>query len=72
MKESGAFFLFQCAFSNGGHLFAAVHGNIIQIYSSASFENVSNLKGHNGKVCHQCVKKEYGYRSTELDSKMPF
>ncbi|XP_071118876.1 cilia- and flagella-associated protein 57-like [Haliotis cracherodii] len=40
----------ECAFSNGGHLFAAVHGNVIQIYSTTTFENVSNLKGHNGKV----------------------
>ena len=43
-------FLFQCSFSNGGNLFAAVHGNVIQIYSTTSFENVANLKGHNGKV----------------------
>ena len=42
--------LFQCSFSNGGHYFAAVHGNIIQIYSTTTFENVANLKGHNGKV----------------------
>ena len=42
--------LFQCSFSNGGNLFAAVHGNVIQIYSTTSFENVANLKGHNGKV----------------------
>ncbi len=41
---------FQCSFSNGGHLFAAVHGNIIQIYSTSTFDNVANLKGHNGKV----------------------
>ena len=27
-----------------------MHGNIIQIYSTSTFENVSNLKGHNGKV----------------------
>lgn len=40
----------ECSFSNGGHLFAAVHGNIIQIYSTTTFENVLNLKGHNGKV----------------------
>ena len=40
----------QCSFSNGGHYFAAVHGNIIQIYSTTTFENISNLKGHNGKV----------------------
>ena len=31
-------------------MFAAVHGNVIQIYSTTSFENVANLKGHNGKV----------------------
>ena len=43
-------FLLQCSFSNGGHLFAAVHGNIIQIYSTTTFENIANLKGHNGKV----------------------
>ncbi|CAF4729438.1 unnamed protein product, partial [Rotaria magnacalcarata] len=36
--------------SNGGHLFAAVHGNVIQIYSTVTFDNVTNLKGHNGKV----------------------
>lgn len=40
----------ECSFSNGGNLFAAVHGNVIQIYSTTSFENVANLKGHNGKV----------------------
>ncbi|XP_048352772.1 cilia- and flagella-associated protein 57 isoform X2 [Sphaerodactylus townsendi] len=40
----------ECVFSNGGHLFAAVNGNIIHIYSSTSFENIINLKGHNGKV----------------------
>lgn len=40
----------ECAFSNGGHYFAAVHSNVIQVYSSVTFENVSNLKGHNGKI----------------------
>ncbi|CAG5118964.1 unnamed protein product, partial [Candidula unifasciata] len=40
----------ECAFSNGGHLFASVMGNVIQIYSTTTFENVNNLKGHNGKV----------------------
>ena len=44
------YLIFQCSFSNGGHLFAAVHGNVIQIYSSTTFENAANLKGHNGKV----------------------
>ncbi|XP_047437739.1 cilia- and flagella-associated protein 57 [Mugil cephalus] len=40
----------ECAFSHGGHMFAAVNGNIIHIYSVTSFENILNLKGHNGKV----------------------
>nr|CAH8853750.1 unnamed protein product [Trichobilharzia regenti] len=40
----------ECAFSNGGHLLAAVNGNVIQIYSVTTFENVTNLKGHNGKI----------------------
>ncbi|CAF3187836.1 unnamed protein product, partial [Rotaria sp. Silwood2] len=40
----------EALFSNGGHLFAAVHGNVIQIYSTVTFENITNLKGHNGKV----------------------
>ncbi|KAG9471587.1 hypothetical protein GDO78_014121 [Eleutherodactylus coqui] len=40
----------ECVFSHGGHLFAAVNGNVIHIYSTATFENVINLKGHNGKV----------------------
>nr|XP_048717481.1 cilia- and flagella-associated protein 57 isoform X3 [Caretta caretta] len=40
----------ECTFSNGGHLFAAVNGNVIHIYSTTSFENVNNLKGHNGKI----------------------
>ncbi|CAG5984446.1 unnamed protein product [Menidia menidia] len=40
----------ECAFSHGGHMFAAVNGNIIHIYSFTSFENILNLKGHNGTV----------------------
>nr|XP_046236343.1 cilia- and flagella-associated protein 57 isoform X2 [Scatophagus argus] len=40
----------ECSFSHGGHMFAAVSGNVIHIYSVTSFENVLNLKGHNGKV----------------------
>uniref|UniRef100_F6PN18 Cilia- and flagella-associated protein 57 n=1 Tax=Ornithorhynchus anatinus TaxID=9258 RepID=F6PN18_ORNAN len=43
----------ECAFSNGGHLFAGVNGNVIHIYTSTTLENVANLKGHNGKV--RCV-----------------
>ncbi|XP_063772106.1 cilia- and flagella-associated protein 57-like isoform X2 [Pseudophryne corroboree] len=40
----------ECVFSHGGHLFAAVNGNVIQIYSAITFENVTNLKGHSGRV----------------------
>jgi len=40
----------ECSFSNGGHMFASVMGNVIQLYSTTTFENVNNLKGHNGKV----------------------
>ncbi|XP_027693938.1 cilia- and flagella-associated protein 57 isoform X3 [Vombatus ursinus] len=40
----------ECAFSNGGHLFAAVNGNVIHIYTSTSLENITNLKGHTGKI----------------------
>lgn len=37
-------------FSSNGHTFAAVNGQVIQVFSSVSFHNVFNLKGHNGKV----------------------
>ncbi|XP_006740007.1 cilia- and flagella-associated protein 57 [Leptonychotes weddellii] len=40
----------ECSFSNGGHLFAAVNGNVIHIFTTTSLENISNLKGHTGKV----------------------
>ncbi|XP_054547102.1 cilia- and flagella-associated protein 57 isoform X3 [Talpa occidentalis] len=40
----------ECAFSNGGHLFAAVNGNVIHIFTTTNLENISNLKGHTGKV----------------------
>ncbi|KAF3689343.1 Cilia- and flagella-associated protein 57 [Channa argus] len=40
----------ECAFSHGGHMFAAVNGNVIHIYSFTAFENILNLKAHNGKV----------------------
>ncbi|XP_031354286.1 cilia- and flagella-associated protein 57 [Photinus pyralis] len=39
-----------CTFSNMGHYFAATNGNLIQVYSTTTFENVFNLKGHNGKL----------------------
>ncbi|XP_058298828.1 cilia- and flagella-associated protein 57 isoform X4 [Hylobates moloch] len=40
----------ECSFSNGGHLFAAVNGNVIHVYTTTSLENISNLKGHTGKM----------------------
>lgn len=40
----------ECQFANGGHLFAAVNGNTIQVYNFFSCEVVANLRGHNGKV----------------------
>ncbi|XP_072430665.1 cilia- and flagella-associated protein 57 isoform X1 [Chiloscyllium punctatum] len=40
----------ECSFSNGGHLFAVVNGNVIHIHSTTTFENLVNLKGHNGKI----------------------
>ncbi|KAL0901492.1 hypothetical protein ABMA27_006736 [Loxostege sticticalis] len=40
----------QAKFSTNGHLFAAVNGQVIQVFSSVSFQNVYNLKGHNGRV----------------------
>lgn len=41
----------KCAkFSTNGQLFAAVNAQVIQVFSSISFQNVYNLKGHNGKI----------------------
>ncbi|XP_053248726.1 cilia- and flagella-associated protein 57 isoform X3 [Podarcis raffonei] len=51
----------ECAFSTGGHLFAAVNGNVIHIYSAISFENIINLKGHNGKILREVPTFEVAY-----------
>eukprot|EP01059_Diplonema_ambulator_P004009 TRINITY_DN13707_c0_g1_i1.p1 TRINITY_DN13707_c0_g1~~TRINITY_DN13707_c0_g1_i1.p1 ORF type:complete len:1204 (+),score=482.85 TRINITY_DN13707_c0_g1_i1:137-3748(+) len=40
----------ECRFSTGGQYFAAVHGNIISIYSTYTCESIGHLRGHNGKV----------------------
>ncbi|XP_044759161.1 cilia- and flagella-associated protein 57 [Coccinella septempunctata] len=40
----------QCSFSQMGHYFAAANGNLIQVYSSITFEMFYTLKGHNGKI----------------------
>lgn len=39
-----------CKFSNGGHMFAAANGNMVQIYSFYTCELITTLRGHNGKV----------------------
>lgn len=31
-------------------MFAAANTNLIQLFSTFTFENIGNLKGHNGKV----------------------
>ncbi|XP_015597863.1 cilia- and flagella-associated protein 57 [Cephus cinctus] len=38
------------AFSYGGHLFAAVNGNLIQVYNVIGFRNRFILRGHTGKI----------------------
>ncbi|XP_054522007.1 cilia- and flagella-associated protein 57 isoform X11 [Pan troglodytes] len=43
----------ECSFSNGGHLFAAVNGNVIHVYTTTSLENISSLKGHTGKILRE-------------------
>ncbi|GBP75293.1 Cilia- and flagella-associated protein 57 [Eumeta japonica] len=41
----------KCAkFSTNGQMFAAVNGKVVQVFSSVSFVNMFNLKGHNGEV----------------------
>ncbi|XP_053985715.1 cilia- and flagella-associated protein 57 [Hylaeus volcanicus] len=37
-------------FSHGGHLFAAVNGNIVQIYTTVGFVSYFILKGHTSRV----------------------
>ncbi|KAK5641374.1 hypothetical protein RI129_009921 [Pyrocoelia pectoralis] len=39
-----------CSFSSMGHYFAATNANLIQVYCTITFENIFNLKGHNGKL----------------------
>jgi len=40
----------ECKFSNGGQYFAAVHGNIIHVYSTYTCDTIGHLRGHNAKV----------------------
>ena len=39
-----------CSYSNNGHMFAAANNNVISIFSTITFENMYNLKGHFGEV----------------------
>ena len=36
-------------------MFAAANANLIQVYSTFSFDNTANLKGHSGKVSYYCM-----------------
>ena len=48
----------RCAkFSNGGHMFAAVNGSKIQIYSTLTFQLVNTLHRHNANV-HSLIWNE--------------
>lgn len=40
----------ECRFSNGGQFFAAANQSVVQIFNTYTFENMGNLRGHNGKV----------------------
>jgi len=44
----------ECRFSHGGHMFAAVNGNTINVFATYTCENLGNLRGHNGKVRSVC------------------
>ncbi|KAJ1523827.1 hypothetical protein ONE63_010385 [Megalurothrips usitatus] len=39
-----------CSYSNNGHMFAAANENIIQLFSTITFENMYNFKGHFGEI----------------------
>ena len=49
-KEIGIKGCRECQFSDGGHLFAAVNGNTIQVFSTHTAECMLTMRGHNGKV----------------------
>ena len=47
-----------CAFSNGGHLFAATTGNAVNVYDYYTFECLAQLRGHNQKVLRVSFDKD--------------
>eukprot|EP00158_Paraphelidium_tribonemae_P008569 Partr_v1_DN28613_c2_g1_i2_m49525 putative WD repeat domain 65 len=44
----------QVKYSNGGHMLAAVQGNLIYLYDSWGYEQVAILKGHQGPIRSLC------------------
>uniref|UniRef100_A0A7S0QB36 Cilia- and flagella-associated protein 57 n=1 Tax=Cryptomonas curvata TaxID=233186 RepID=A0A7S0QB36_9CRYP len=44
----------ECRFSHGGHMFAAVNGNTVNVFATYTCDNIANLRGHNGKVRSVC------------------
>lgn len=40
----------ECTFSHGGHQFAVANGNLIEIYSTYTCENIAQFKGHNNRI----------------------
>jgi WD40 repeat protein len=53
IREAKSFHVRNCSevkFSNGGQFFAAVHGNVINVYSTYTLQQTVSLRGHSGKV----------------------
>lgn len=53
IREHKSFAVKNCSevrFSNGGQYFAAVHGNIINVYNTYTLFPVRSLRGHGGKI----------------------
>ena len=48
----------ECHFAHGGHLFAAVNGNAIQVFSMMTCECIATMRGHNGKACVSSTMEE--------------
>ena len=40
----------ECAFSHGGHLFAAVNGTLVQVYDTSTGEQLAVFRGHTAPV----------------------
>ncbi|XP_065185398.1 cilia- and flagella-associated protein 57-like [Sycon ciliatum] len=53
MRECKAFTIRacrECVFSNGGQFFAAINGNLIQVFNTYTYDVVANFKGHSNKI----------------------